>query len=351
MTQQKVQAPELDLQVLRKNSRLLITDKFEAPPIVMSVDDSIISTLGNFSASTGKAKSRKTFNICAMVASALTNGTCLNYKSSFPKSKNRVLYVDTEQSSFHCMRVLNRIFHLANLSSDKHIDNLEFLALRRYAPNQRLSIIDYAINNTANLGLVVIDGIRDLVHDINSPSESTAISTYLMKWTDEHLIHIHTVLHQNKSDDNTRGHLGTELNNKAETIIQVAKDDLDSSISYVEAKCIRHIDFEPFAFKINGYEVPELIENYISLKSAPTKKGFDYNELTEAEHRKALELLSADSERIGYGELIDKLKESYTKAGFNFGISKTKELKRFLENKRMIVKEGKSYTYNPNFYY
>ena len=48
------------------------TDKYTMPPEVIKVNNSTISTLGNFSASTGKGKSKKTFNVCAIVASALT---------------------------------------------------------------------------------------------------------------------------------------------------------------------------------------------------------------------------------------------------------------------------------------
>ena len=35
-----------------KDARLLITDYFESPPVIIQIDDSIIGTLGNFSAST-----------------------------------------------------------------------------------------------------------------------------------------------------------------------------------------------------------------------------------------------------------------------------------------------------------
>ena len=81
-----------------------------------------------------------------------------------------------------------------------------------------------AIYRTENVGLVVIDGIRDMVYDINSSSESTKVISLLMTWTGERNIHIHTILHQNKGDEHARGHIGTELSNKAETVLQVEKD-------------------------------------------------------------------------------------------------------------------------------
>jgi hypothetical protein len=51
----------VDFAGLRQNSRLQVTDDFIAPPVILRIDDSIVGTLGNFSASAGKAKSKKTF--------------------------------------------------------------------------------------------------------------------------------------------------------------------------------------------------------------------------------------------------------------------------------------------------
>lgn len=334
-----------------EKSRLQITDEFTAPPVILRVDDSIIGTLGNFSASTGKAKSKKTFNICAIVASALTGSMVLNYHASLPAGKRKIIYVDTEQSRFHCLRVLRRIHLLAGLSIEEKAHDLEFLSLRQYAPKLRLSVIENAIYTSDNVGLVVIDGIRDLAYDINSPNESTELITKLMQWTDERQIHIHTVLHLNKGDDNTRGHLGTELNNKAETVLQITKDEFDKNISSVSAMFIRDRDFEPFAFRINSDSLPEPVENY-QPKPAEKKQTFDYKEVSKEKHRKALESVFADGDNLAYGRLIERLKQCYSAIGYEFGNSKTKQLKQFLCNKRMVIQdEDKRYRYNPGFYY
>ena len=333
-----------------RDALLLVTDEFEAPPVILRVEDSVIGTLGNFSASTGKAKSKKTFNVCAIVAAAMTGSTVLNYSASLPPGKRRVLYADTEQSEYHCNRVISRILRLAGLSADVHPDGLVFLSLRKFATKERLKMIEQAIYEIDGLGLVVIDGIRDLAYDINNPGESTDLITKLMRWTDERKIHIHTVLHLNKGDDNTRGHLGTELNNKAETALQITKDDFDKDISFVAASYIRDVDFEPFAFRINPDGLPEPVDNY-QPPQAGTPKGFDYREVSEVKHREALELLFSEADRVSYASLIGKLQSSYAAIGHSFGINKAKKLKTFLENKRMILKEDKAYRYNPDFHY
>ena len=138
------------------SARLFVTDEFAAPPVILRVDDSVIGTLGNFSASTGKAKSKKTFNVCAIVAAAMTGGTVLNYSASLPPERRRVLYVDTEQSRFHCKRVLCRILRLAGLPTDAHPPLLEFLCLRGYATKERLRKIEEAIYDLDDLGLGLV---------------------------------------------------------------------------------------------------------------------------------------------------------------------------------------------------
>lgn len=167
------------------------------------------------------------------------------------------------------------------------------LTLRKFPPDMRLAIVDHAIGTIPHLGLVIIDGIRDLLYDINSPKEATDIISRFMQWTDDRQIHIHTILHQNKNDENARGHIGTELNNKAETVMQIEVDKEERSISVVEAIHIRDREFEPFAFRINSETLPELVEPYQPRKRGagrPAKGPFDpARDIPEDVHRAALD--------------------------------------------------------------
>lgn len=180
-----------DYENIWKASLIHVTDEFSLPPVVLQAGEAIIGTLGNFSVSTGKAKAKKTFNVSAIVAAALVNGQVLEYKASFPESKRTILYFDTEQSPYHCQLVMQRILRLAGLPIDREPEYLRFSHLRAIAdPNERREIIRYAIYNTPNVGLVVIDGIRDLMLDINNSTEATKLVGDLMQWTSEQNIHI-----------------------------------------------------------------------------------------------------------------------------------------------------------------
>ena len=336
--------------ILWQASRLSLSKIYEKAPEILKVQGSVIGTLGNFSASIGKAKSKKTFNVSAIVAAALKNGTVLRYVAELPEEKRKILYVDTEQSPYHCLKVMKRILRMAGLPDDRDNEHLEFLALRKYTPEQRIRIVEQAIYNTPDIGLVIIDGIRDMVYDINSPGESTRIISKLMQWTDDRQIHIHTILHQNKGDENARGHIGTELNNKAETVLQITKSTQDGNISEVKAMHIRDREFDPFAFRINDSALPEAVDGYV-FKQPSQDRGFPLAELTEQQHRTALENGFGKQVIYGYENVLKTLKQGYASIGYERGRNIHVELNKFLVNKRLIVKEGKGYRYNPDFHY
>lgn len=344
-----------ELAAYMAESTISVTSTYEHSPVVLMVDDTVIGTLGNFSASIGKAKSKKTFNVSAIVASALRGSTVLHYRSTFPENKRKILYIDTEQGRYHCQLVLKRILRLADLPEYKNPDNLIMLALRKFSPKLRLAIVEQAIGTIPDLGLVIIDGIRDFLYDINSSSESTDIISKFMQWTDDRQIHIHTVLHQNKNDEHARGHIGTELNNKAETIMQVEVDKEDKAVSVVEAVHIRDCEFEPFAFRINEEAMPEPVESYLPKEKKtgrPTKGPFDPDkEIPKNVHRPALDAVFANGNISNYDDYIERLKEGYGSQGIKLGYNKAVKVATLLSDKQMVIKEGKDYAFNPEYHY
>lgn len=225
------------------------------------------------------------------------------------------------------------------------------LTLRKFPPDMRLAIVDHAIGTIPHLGLVIIDGIRDLLYDINSPKEATDIISRFMQWTDDRQIHIHTILHQNKNDENARGHIGTELNNKAETVMQVEVDKEERSISVVEAIHIRDREFEPFAFRINSETLPELVEPYQPRKRGagrPAKGPFDpARDIPEDVHRAALDAVFAEGSIGSYREYQERLKEGYELQGVKFGSNHATKVATFLREQQMVIREGNAYLLNP----
>ena len=353
----KTQPPNREDVVTKwKESRISMTEEYDTGMVVIKVNGIPIGTLGNFSASIGKAKSKKTFNVSAMTAAALSGEKVLAYEVNLPEGKDKILYIDTEQSKTHCKKTLARILALANLPDGEDNNRLEFLSLRKYTPKERIEIIECVLATTEGIGLVIIDGVRDLLFDINAPLEATQVTSILMRWTDEYQIHIQTILHQNKGDENARGHIGTEINNKAETVIQVEKDKNDESMSKVSALYTRSQTFPTFAFRINDHILPELVEDYVpepKKAGRPSKKEFDpYFDITQEQHEAALEkIFPTMFDEFNYEDLQNKLVEELRTILGSFNKNKATAEITFLRNKRMVVQDnGKLYRYNRGGY-
>lgn len=365
ITEKQLEHQSLEVSMLNKDSfsdeelesylskgEIKATDKIVVPQKILFVGDCTIATFGNFSASTGKAKSKKTFNISAMVAAAITNSTVLNYRACLPEGKRNILYFDTEQSKFHCHTVLERIYKLSGLSLQEDDPRLMFWGLREYTPKLRIAVIDYALRKYDEVGLVIIDGLRDLMYDINNGKEATDVMTVLMAWTSVYELHIHTVLHLNKNDNNPRGHIGTELENKAETVLIISKNTMNNSVSEVKPMHMRDKEFTTFAFHIDDNKLPVLDSSMSVTVVKPREKSLV--SLDNEVHQEILGKVFEENTPTKYNELVDVVAQAYEAAGYKRGVNGIKGLLKLLTGKGIIVKEENGYAYksecfeNPN---
>ena len=220
------------------------------PIPVISRYGSIIASEGNISAVVGAAKSKKTFLCTALVGALLRQ----NNESIFGiNAKNtRVLWIDTEQSELHARKVVERIHRLAGWSDRCNNGMFHSLTLREIEPKERAELLYMAIE-LYRPHLVVVDGISDLMHNTNDIEESDRIVGRLMALSTEFNCHILCVLHTNPNSDKARGHIGSTLQRKAETVIFVHKV---GDCSVVEPQFCRNEEFRPFAFTIDEEGLP-----------------------------------------------------------------------------------------------
>ena len=239
------------------------------------------------------------------IASSISEGLLQNkFRSPTKEGFDRVLYFDTEQSKYHVQIAVKRVCRQINIDVPKNLDSY---GLRKYSPSERLDLIEYAIENTPNLSFVVIDGIRDLITSINDETESSNVVSKLLKWSEVYNIHIIVVLHENPGSDKARGHIGTELTNKAETVIAIQVDKSYDNISIVSAGFCRNKSFQSFAFEITEDGLPLILEEY-EVQSKSSKKVFDVLALSPQDKFKILEEVFKNSVNYMYSELVSQIK-------------------------------------------
>lgn len=248
------------------SKRIKATDNIKANEYLLRIENTNKFSKGNISGWIGRAKSKKTFAL-TMFGAALASGQSIYGKFNANKPVG-VLWIDTEQSPADVQRVVKRVQKMIHSE-----ERLLMYGLRPLSPKQRIEAIEILLNQHKNeVEVLVVDGVRDLLMDINNAVESTEVMTLLMKWSYDYDIHIATVLHQNKGDGNSRGHIGSELENKAETIIRITKDETDNSVSNIEEVYGRGKGFKKFDFSIDDNGLPYVVNNLlddIDLDKAP----------------------------------------------------------------------------------
>jgi RecA-family ATPase len=298
-------------------------------------DEIPICTLGNFSMIKGKAKSRKSFFLSILFASFF-NDIFETFSGKVDDQNKKAMYFDTEQHRYDVLRIFKRILRLSGSDFKQLID---VYPLRKFNAAERLKMIETAIYQKPNLKLVIIDGIRDLVTSINDEDQASMITSKLLKWSEELNIHIIIVLHENKGDNNARGHLGTECMNKAEIVFSLARDTENKEISaIIFENCRRIKDPEPIAFTVNDQTaLPEIVNEWQAYKKPASNR---HENKSETEKYKLLIEVYSNGEQFGYSELVRQLKIAYKKLNDkNLGDNKTKEFISYCKNQKWLIQE------------
>lgn len=316
------------LESLLKKHLLDPDENIDKPEVAINIKDKIFGTLGNMSLITGKGKAKKTFLASAMAAASIGSETLDLFWSQL---EGICIYFDTEQSKYHGQIVQRRII---NLGADK--SRLKYYNFRELNTAQRLEMIDFALEHETNkIILVVIDGVRDLLRDINSTDESTTITDYLLKWTSKYNCHIINLLHQNKADKNARGHIGSELVNKSETVVSVEKWEQDDVVSIVKTEFTRNQDFDDIMFTIDDNGLPQKFNPGLqpSQNNAKIRPG----DVSNKNHEKIVMHLFNIRDAYNSSELVDATKYALNEFDHKIGASKSRDfIQYWLENKYII---------------
>lgn len=285
-----------------RNYEVKITDNFAQPEPILTQGESLILSRGNLMCIIGKAKSFKSF-LCTSIVSGLEDDFLSLH---LDESVNRVLYIDTEQAQYHVQNLIQRIYRTCEWSTDEQTDKIIVLALRPLNTQERLNAVR-AVIDEVHPDLCIIDGIRDLLTDFNDLKESANVVNELMRLSHTYNCGIITVIHQNKGDKNARGHCGSELVNKSETVLEVVNTD---GVATVSPAYSRNMPMQDFSFRIvQGLPElcvePKIIKKYDKLKEDLQQIMFGMSWITKKDLKKKLAEKINKSEKTA-GRWIDE---------------------------------------------
>ena len=243
---ESAQASKIDLSALIID----LAERLPDPQPILRIWDVLLASRGNVSTVVGLAKSRKSFLTAAMASGFLADADFMGFDTP---ATGKVVYIDTEQARSHVHRLARRILRSVGLPADRNNDRLIVAALRELTPDERRSAT-LEILRRYKPDLLIIDGIADLCNDPNDQRESEQLTCSLMRWSSEYDNHILCVLHTNPGGDKARGHLGSALLRKSESVLLVKAD---GSASVVSPQYCRNEPFTEFAFQVGAAGIPE----------------------------------------------------------------------------------------------
>lgn len=203
-----------------------------------------ISTPGNITALIAQAKAGKTAFMTAMLASTMGDPTVdadfLSVVSSPNPDGGAVLYVDTEQSRDDFWHITKRAMRRAGAKQRPEWLRSYCLTGLSVADAKACvwqAVVDAYVRH-GRIHAIFIDGVADLVLDVNSAEECNGFLAELHALAIKFDCPVITVLHLNPKSGNggfekARGHLGSQLERKAETNLRIEKDG-DVSVCWSE---------------------------------------------------------------------------------------------------------------------
>ena len=208
---------------------------------------------------TGPAKGGKTFLSSMLMAcganTAEDNRRMLELER-VAEQPLKVMWYDTEESKQTTKHILaNRVFQMAK---GQDLDRQFFVFnVRAFTWQERQEELQVAIR-TYRPDIVIIDGIADLLPDINDGPKAIELIEHLLQLADEYNCNITTIIHLNRTGEksNLRGWLGTVILQKSYEVF-VCEKVFGTSTMSVELSTSRKTNLdERMYYQVNDKGIP-----------------------------------------------------------------------------------------------
>lgn len=317
------------------------------PPIrpIYSLGGVVICTPGNLCAITAQAKVGKSALVSALTAATMTapdSQADLLSAVGYNADGKAVIYFDTEQSPDDFWHAVKRAMRRARVDAQPEWLRAYSIADFPAQVGRKAVLIDMADAAEACGGVhsVIIDGVADLVLDVNDAAECNEFVAELHRTAIRYDCAIICVIHKNPGSEKVRGHLGSQIERKAETNLSLEKED---EVTIVWSNKQRRAPID----KKTGprFRWDDELKMHVSVEPVdrPANKVVEMLELAESVMR--------PDERVSWKDLLSRLTEARTPPGGRAPVQSTVERWIAAMKKAEVLKVSfGSYQLNPKTY-
>lgn len=243
-------------------------------PVLRQGENAVIfpHTINVIQGQAGVHKSRLAENICASFLKLNGNqNELLGFNRVNFDARHTVLYVDTERNlSEQFPYALQSIQIKAGYKKEDHPKNFEYISLLQINRKDRFETLNECLNHfkksTNDPLFIVLDVSTDCIEDFNKTDKSMELIDLMNMAINEHNVIFLCLIHENPKSDKARGHFGTELMNKASTVMQVGfeKDANQNDTDIIRVKylkCRSTARHTPFYIKYSNEEKGLVLAN------------------------------------------------------------------------------------------
>jgi archaellum biogenesis ATPase FlaH len=291
------------------NFRITMDTRIPKSVPLISIEGNIISTAGNLTMISGDNKAGKSTFSSIIIAGAIRghnkvfNG--LDYLDIDGNiDKKAVIHIDTEQSIYdHKKKLKDGVLKRIGLENGpSHLHSFNYRTIPR---EEMLKVTHKLVSNIANqhggIHLIVIDGIADFITSVNDEQQGNYVVSFFEKLAMKYNCPILVIMHLNPGNKKERGHLGSQLQRKAESVLQIIKDKKEISC------CVPHL-----LRNANKENVPILQFTYDEEKKYHVYAGIGSIKKTKigkGEKLRKITLQVFSDKPISYGVAVSKIQE------------------------------------------
>ena len=244
--------------------RISSASNIQQPDAIVTIDSGIISTPKNITCINGGSKNGKTGGpIAGILAGAIVSTDdvdpdCCGLTVKVNRSKKAVLHIDSEQADHNHQKLYNSIIKRSGVKQEE--DYFYSFNFRQLSLKERLASTSGLLAEISEkhngVYLIVLTGIGDFIASVNDEEAATEIVHEIELLAIKYNCPVICVLHYNPGTEKGRGHLGSSLERKCESVLSVSIKD---GLSTLQAKLLRNAGNVPnidFVYNVElGYHV------------------------------------------------------------------------------------------------
>ena len=215
--------------ILVGDKRIYYPDWDNKPPPtipIITIDDKRVLSQGGYLAFISKPGAGKS-SICEAIVASAVNPGCdsLGITASLTSNRNKCLYIDTERTPQDTWLSWQRTMQRADINKPAIDKRVIFCNYKAIPVAERIAYTEKILNDNPEIGLVLFDGAADFVVDVNSIYDTVKFTDWINSFNP--LISQVMTLHTNPESNKPRGHIGSELSRRAESVFLLRKVDDD----------------------------------------------------------------------------------------------------------------------------